>query len=53
MLSLRTAAGTPLTAIAPASFAPPPPGAELRLAFDPARAHLFEPASGLRIGTAA
>ena len=53
LLTVRTERGAALRAVAPGGWPPPPPGARIRLGFDPARAHLFDPASGARLEDAA
>lgn len=53
LLTVHTTRGAVLRAVAPGAWAPPAPGASLRLGFDPHHAHLFDAASGARLEVAA
>ena len=53
VLALRAESGAELRAIAPGNYAIPAPGSAVRLGFDPAQVHVFDAASGQRIGEAA
>ena len=48
VLSLRSAKGTEIRAIAPADFDVPAPGSEVRLGYAPHKLHLFDAATGVR-----
>ena len=49
LLHLRAADGQALRALAPGDWAPPAPGAEIALGFEPRHVHLFDAETGARL----